>query len=248
MHQKKINNNKNINLISEKITKKLSRIGFGSRRQLEKFIEAGRVSVNGEIIFNPALRVSESCILTFDGKKVPKMEVTRLWKLYKPKGTLCSNFDPKGRRLIFDLLPPSLPRVISIGRLDYNTEGLLLLTNNGEFSRKLELPSSGYSRRYKVRVNGKAQKDKISSLSEGIIINSIKYRPIEATLEKENKNNFWLNIKLIEGKNREIRNIMEFFGWQVSRLIRVNFGPFSLGSLEVNNVEEINHSSFKDLL
>ncbi len=245
MHQKTKNNSLNN---TEKITKKLSRVGLGSRRQLEKWIKDGRVSINGEIINNPAIRVNENTSIYFDGKEIPKKEETRLWKFYKPKGSLTSNYDPKGRDLIFDFLPKEMPRAITIGRLDYNTEGLILLTNDGEFARKLEMPSSGFVRKYRVRVHGKIEKKKLEYLSNGIVINSIKYKPINVVFERQNKSNAWISMKLKEGKNREIRNIMEFFGWEVSRLIRLEFGRFKLASLKEKNLIELKYSSFSDLL
>jgi len=232
----------------EKITKKLSRVGIGSRRALEKWIQNGRISVDGEVVFNPAIRVNENAIITFDGKKIPEKEVTRLWKFYKPKGSLSSNNDPKGRSLIYDFLPKNLPRVISVGRLDYNTEGLILLTNDGELARKLEMPSSGYSRGYRVRVRGKVEKSKLDLLKHGIKINSINYKPMNVYLERQNKSNAWMNISLKEGKNREIRNVMEFFGWEVSRLIRVEFGPFKIGNLKEKEIQEIDQLTVCNLL
>ena len=243
MHQKINSSTKN-----EKITKKLSRIGIGSRRMLEKWIQDGRVSINGEVVFNPAIRVDENAKIKFDGVKVPDKEASRLWKFYKPKGSLSSNKDLKGRNLIFDFLPKNLPRVISVGRLDYNTEGLILLTNDGELARKLEMPSSGFSRSYRVRVHGKVEKSKLDMLKHGIKINKINYKSINAYLERQNKTNAWVNISLKEGKNREIRKVMEFFGLEVSRLIRVEFGPFKIGKLKEKEIQEIERPSFSNLL
>ena len=246
MHQK-INPQNTLNK-KEKITKKLSRVGIGSRRMLERWIQDGRVSINGEVICNPAIRVDENVTITFDGVKVPDKETTRLWKFYKPRSSLSSNNDSKGRSLIFDFLPKNLPRVISVGRLDYNTEGLILLTNDGELARKLEMPSSEFLRRYRVRIRGKVKKSKLDLLKHGITINKINYKPMNGYLERQNKTNAWVNISLKEGKNREIRKIMEFYGWEVSRLIRVEFGPFKIGSLKEKETQEIDYSMFCNLL
>ncbi|PPR79110.1 MAG: Ribosomal large subunit pseudouridine synthase B [Alphaproteobacteria bacterium MarineAlpha2_Bin1] len=232
----------------EKITKKLSRVGIGSRRQIEKWIKEGRFDIDGKVLYDPAIRVDEKKKIYFDGKEIPKKEQTRLWKFYKPRGSLTSNYDQKGRSLIFDFLPKNIPRVISIGRLDYNTEGLILLTNDGELARKLEMPSSGFLRKYRVRVHGIIEKKKLEELSSGIIINSIKYKPIDVIFERQNKTNAWINMSLKEGKNREIRNIMEFFGWEVTRLIRLEFGPFKLGGLKEKTLMEVKYSSFSYLL
>ena len=164
------------------------------------------------------------------------------------KASLTSNYDSKGRNLIYDFLPKKIPRVISIGRLDYNTEGLILLTNDGELARKLEMPSSGFIRKYRVRVYGKIEKKKLEQLANGIIINKIKYKPINVVFERQNSSNAWIHMSLKEGKNREIRNIIKFFGWEVTRLIRLEFGPFKLGSMKEKDLREIKYSDFSKLL
>ncbi len=243
MHQKNKVIKKN-----EKITKKLSRVGIGSRRQIEKWIIEGRVNINDKVLLDPTIRVDEKTKIFFDGKEIPKKEQTRLWKFHKPKASLTSNYDSKGRNLIYDFLPKKIPRVISIGRLDYNTEGLILLTNDGELARKLEMPSSGFIRKYRVRVYGKIEKKKLEQLANGIIINKIKYKPINVVFERQNSSNAWIHMSLKEGKNREIRNIIKFFGWEVTRLIRLEFGPFKLGSMKEKDLREIKYSDFSKLL
>lgn len=223
----------------DRIAKVLARAGLCSRRDAEKWIAAGRVQVNGEVLTSPALNVTETDEIIVDGKPLPRKEPTRLFIYHKPSGLVTTNRDEKGRDTVFDKLPPSLPRVVSVGRLDINTEGLLLLTNDGELSRHLELPSSGWVRTYRVRVHGHVTDEKLGKLSEGITFEGVKYSPAEVSLDTQQGANSWLSISLKEGKNREVRNLMKAMDLQVTRLIRVSYGPFQLGKLPKGEVKEI---------
>ena len=224
----------------ERIAKKLSRAGVCSRRQAEKFIFEGRIKVNGLTVTTPATKVSIDDIILFDNKKIPEPSITRIWRFHKPKGCLVTHKDPEGRTTIFDILPKSLPRVMSVGRLDYDSEGLILLTNNGETSRKLELPSTGWLRKYKVRVHGFVDNKKLDKLKNGIKLDSFRTGPIDANLEIQKGTNAWVSIGLREGKNREVRRIMDYLGYPVNRLIRISYGPFQLGNLQKGETAEIN--------
>jgi len=225
----------------ERIAKRLARAGICSRREAERLIEAGRVTVDGKKLTSPAFNVTESSRITVDGKPVGKAEAPRLWRYHKPTGTITTAHDPQGRPTVFEKLPEDLPRVVSVGRLDFNTEGLLLLTNDGELARHLELPQNAWLRHYRVRVFGAVDPAKLAALSKGITISGIHYEGIQAAIEtgKTVGRNLWLSISLREGKNREIRKLMEHMGLQVTRLIRVSFGPFQLGKLPENTVEEV---------
>jgi len=222
----------------ERIAKRLARAGVCSRRDAEKLVAEGRVSVNGHVLETPATIVQESDDIRVDGKPVGAKEKTRLWLYHKPTGLVTSHRDEKGRRTIFESLPLSLPRVISVGRLDLNSEGLLLLTNDGELSRRLELPSTGWERVYRVRVFGDVQEKKLERLKDGAVVEGVRYGPIAARLEKETGSNAWLEVTLTEGKNREVRRVMEHVGLQVNRLIRISYGPFRLGDLAPGAVKE----------
>lgn len=211
-------------------------------------IEQKRVTVNGEIIDTPAFNVEGTEKILLDGEKLPEIEQTRLWLYHKPAGLLTTHKDTEARATVFDHLPAGLPRVISVGRLDLNSEGLLLLTNNGELSRKLELPENGWSRRYKVRVHGVVNKKKLSELADGTVIDGINYGPVKAELESQNGTNSWLIVTLNEGKNREIRKLMKSIGLEVARLIRLSYGPFQLGSLKKGEVREIPQKVLKEQL
>ena len=224
----------------ERIAKKLSRAGVCSRRQAEKFIFEGRIKVNGLTISTPAIKVSIDDTILFDNKKIPEPSITRIWRFHKPRGCLVTHKDPEGRTTIFDILPKSLPRLMSVGRLDYDSEGLILLTNNGETSRNLELPSTGWLRKYKVRVHGFVDNKKLDKLKNGIKLDSFRTGPIDANLEIQKGTNAWVSIGLREGKNREVRRIMDYLGYQVNRLIRISYGPFQLGSLQKGETAEIN--------
>lgn len=223
----------------ERIAKVLARAGLCSRRDAERWIDDGRVAVNGKTIESPALNVTDKDDIRVDGKPLPKAEKTRLFLYHKPAGLVTTARDEKGRQTVFDALPDGLPRVVSVGRLDLNTEGLLLLTNDGELSRLLELPSTGWKRRYRVRVHGHIAPERLEKLKDGLTVDGIKYGAIEATLEKSQGSNEWLNISIREGKNREVRKIMEALGLQVTRLIRISYGPFQLGDMERGAVKEV---------
>ena len=229
-------------MIEEKgtrIAKVLARVGLCSRREAERWIEAGRVSVEGMILSTPAYRVKLNDKISVDGRVIPLEESPRLWKYHKPKGLLTTNKDPEGRPTVFERLPKTLPRVISVGRLDLNSEGLLLLTNDGSLARRLELPKMLWSRRYKIRVYGNVDQERLDSLKSGIVVSGIRYAPIDAKIESALGSNSWLNITLKEGKNREIRRVMASLGLEVNRLIRVSFGPFQLGKLSRGNIIEM---------
>lgn len=229
----------------ERISKRMSRAGLCSRREAERWIAAGRVKVNGTKLKDPAVNVTEKDYILVDGKPIAEKPETRLWRYHKPAGLLTTNKDEKGRKTIFDDLPEDMPRVMSIGRLDMNTEGLLLLTNNGELARYLEHPSTGWSRRYKVRAFGKADEAALRSLKKGITYNGITYNGIDAKLERVTGDNVWLNISLAEGKNREVRNVLEAIDLQVNRLIRLSYGPFQLGNLKRSGIEEVKRKALK---
>lgn len=223
----------------ERIAKRIARAGICSRREAEQRIQEGRVSVNGEVISSPALNVTAQDKIMVDGKRLPQADISRLWRYHKPRGLIVSAKDEKGRETIFDKLPETLPRVISVGRLDYDSEGLLLLTNDGALARHLELPSTGWSRRYKVRVQGRVNEETLESLKNGITIDGVRYGEIEASLETQMTSNAWVLIAITEGKNREVRRIMEHLGHPVSRLIRLSYGPFQLGRLDKGQIEEV---------
>ncbi len=230
----------------ERIAKIIARSGLCSRRDAEKLILEGKVQVDGNVITSPALNVSGENIISVNGKLINAKEETRLWRYHKPKGLITSHKDPKGRPTVFDSLPKYLPRVISVGRLDFNTEGLLLLTNDGELSRKLELPSTGWIRRYRVRVHGKIDEKRLSGLKQGITVDGVKYGEIIATVEKLQGSNAWLSVSINEGKNREIRKVMGALKLEVTRLIRVSYGPFQLGSLGAGEISEISQKVIKE--
>lgn len=225
--------------MTERIAKVMARAGLCSRRDAERWIAEGRVMVNQQKLLTPAYNVKSGDIVKVDGKVLPEADRVRLWRYHKPRGLVTTAKDERGRETIFDQLPEHLPRVISVGRLDINSEGLLLLTNDGALARQLELPSNAWRRNYRVRVNGHIEQDVLDSLKKGITIEGMRYGAIEAKLERQQGDNAWLSMGLSEGKNREIRKICEYFGWPVSRLIRVSFGPFQLGHLEKGEVEEV---------
>ena len=222
-----------------RIAKALARAGLCSRREAERWIGEGRVTVNGQLLKSPARDVSESDRILVDGKPLPTVEPTRIWRYHKPKGKVTTHRDPQGRPTVFDALPEHLPRVISIGRLDFNTEGLLLLTNDGDLARHLELPATGWLRRYRVRAHGEVTQEALDKLKEGIELAGVRYGPIEATLDKVQGANVWLSIGLREGKNREVRTVLDRLGLTVNRLIRVSFGPFQLLDLPAGEVEPV---------
>lgn len=223
----------------ERIAKKLARAGVCSRRDAERLIAEGRVAVDGKTIRTPALNVTDAQTIMVDGQILSAPAETRLWRYHKTTGTITTARDPQGRPTVFEKLPPELPRVVTVGRLDFNTEGLLLLTNDGGLARHLELPQNAWLRHYRVRVHGEIDRGKLARLSEGVTISGIHYEPIKAELEKQQGSNAWLNVTIREGKNREVRKIMDYLGLQVTRLIRVSFGPFQLGKLAKGAIEEV---------
>jgi len=234
--------------MAERIAKFMARSGGCSRRAAEELIRQKRVTVNGEIVESPAFNVEGTEKILLDGEKLPQIDATRLWIYYKPEGLVTSHKDEKDRPTVFQNLPAGMPRVISVGRLDLNSEGLLLLTNNGELSRKLELPSNGWARRYKVRVHGFIDEKKLAALANGIEVDGVKYGSIKVEIETVKGTNAWLLVTLTEGKNREIRKVMKAVGLDVNRLIRLSYGPFQLGSLREGEVKEIPQKVLKEQL
>jgi 23S rRNA pseudouridine2605 synthase len=232
----------------ERLAMVMARAGLCSRREAERWVVEGRVSVNGKVVTSPALNVSESDRVIVDGKPLPQAAETRLWRYHKPPGLVVSHSDPQGRPTVFEKLPPELPRVVSIGRLDINTEGLLLVTNDGELARTLELPATGWTRRYRVRAHGRADPEALAGLGRGITLDGIRYGPIEARIDSEKGDNLWLTVALAEGKNREVKIVLEHLGLKVNRLIRVAFGPFQLGDLARGAVQEIPRRVLRDQL
>ncbi|TPM05937.1 pseudouridine synthase [Mesorhizobium sp. B2-3-11] len=232
----------------ERIAKRLARAGLASRRDAEELIAAGRVKVNGRVLASPAFNVMPNDIIHLDGMEIPPIERTRLFLFHKPAGVVTTNRDPEGRKTVFDVLPAELPRLMTIGRLDINTEGLLLLTNDGGLSRVLELPATGWLRRYRVRVHGKVEESALAGLREGIAVDGVFYGAIEASLDREQGSNAWLTIGLREGKNREVKNILGALGLDVTRLIRISYGPFQLEDLAEGHVLEIKGRVLRDQL
>jgi 23S rRNA pseudouridine2605 synthase len=232
----------------ERIAKFLSRAGIASRREAERMIEAGRVSVNGKVIDSPALNVTPSDKIVVDEAEVGTPEPARLWLYHKPSGLVTTARDEKGRETVFDKLPEDMPRVMSVGRLDLNSEGLLLLTNDGGLKRKLELPATGWVRKYRVRVHGNPSEDDLTPLRKGIEIEGERFQAMSVSLDRHQGANAWLTVGLREGKNREIRRAMEAVGLSVNRLLRVSYGPFRLGDLKPGEVEEIRAKVLRDQL
>ena len=232
----------------ERIARRLARAGVCSRREAERLIEARRVAVDGRVLTTPAIVVGPEALVTVDGRPIPEPQHTRLWRYHKPRGLMTTTRDPQGRPTVFERLPPEMPRVVTVGRLDFNTEGLLLLTNDGALARSLELPARGWTRRYRVRVRGPVEEARLPALAKGITVGGVDYGPIEARLDVQKGDNAWLTIALKEGRNREVRQVMEHLGHPVSRLIRVAYGPFQLGSLSRGGVEEVPSKVLKDQL
>ncbi len=232
----------------ERIAKVMARAGVASRREAEAWIVAGRVAVNGEKISSPALNVTRADRIVVDGKPLPGVERTRLFLYHKSRGLVTTTADPQGRPTIFDALPKDLPRLISIGRLDLSTEGLLLLTNDGGLARALELPATAWLRRYRVRAHGKVTQEQLDGLRDGVTVDGINYGPIEATLDREQTSNVWITFAIREGKNREVRNVLRHLNLHVARLIRISFGPFQLGEIAEGEVEEIPTRVLRDQL
>jgi len=230
----------------DRIAKVLARAGIASRREAERFIAAGRVAVNGKTLATPAVKVTARDKITVDGKPLPSKERVRMWLYHKPAGLVVTNRDEKGRETIYDQLPKDLPRVMTVGRLDINSEGLLLLTNDGELARALELPATGWSRHYRARAYGRVTQEELDALKDGITIEGVPTGPILAEFERQQGNNAWINVTLREGKNREVRRALETLNLQVNRLIRVSYGPFQLANLKKGGVEEIRPSLLRD--
>lgn len=222
-----------------RIAKAMARAGLCSRREAERWIADGRVSVNGQVLKTPATEVGPGDKVLVDGQPLPAADVVRLWRYYKPKGLVTTHADPQGRPTVFDHLPPELPRVVSIGRLDFNTEGLLLLTNDGALARHLELPTTGWLRRYRVRARGRLTQADLDALKDGVEVDGVHYGPVEATLDQVQGANCWLTIGLREGKNREVRRILGSLGLEVNRLIRISYGPFQLTDLAPGAVDAV---------
>ena len=244
--------------IGERVAKALARAGVASRREIERLIAEGRVALNGEVLTTPAVKIGAGDILTVNGEVVSDAEPTRLWRYHKPVGLLTSHSDPKGRPTVFQNLPTGMPRVISVGRLDLSSEGLLLLTNDGGLARALELPATGLVRQYRARAYGPADQKKLDRLKDGITVEGVAYGPVEARLDKAQHRaadtgrkgpaNLWITVTLTEGKNREVRRVLEAIGLKVNRLIRLAYGPFALGTLAAGAAEEVGPRVIRELL
>jgi len=232
----------------ERIAKVLARAGLCSRRDAERWIAEGRVAVDGAVLTSPALTVTAENQIRVDGKPLPEPDLPRLWRYHKPAGLVTTHRDEKGRPTVFAALPPELPRLVSIGRLDLNSEGLLLLTNDGGLARRLELPATGWLRRYKVRVHGEVDENRLAALAGGVTIDGIAYGPIRAALARVRGSNAWVEMALREGKNREIRRVLEHLGLAVTRLIRLSYGPFQLGNLARGDIKEVSRKVLAEQL
>jgi 23S rRNA pseudouridine2605 synthase len=230
----------------ERVAKFLARAGVASRRNAERMVGEARIKLNNVVVTHPATFVGAGDIVQVDGKVVESPDRTRLWRYHKPDGLMTTHKDPQGRPTVFERLPPTLPRVISVGRLDLTSEGLLLLTNDGALARRLELPSTGWLRRYRVRVHGEVSEPALRALAQGLTIDGVKYGPIEAGLDSRKGSNAWLTISIHEGKNREIRRVMAHLGLATTRLIRIAYGPFQLGNLARGEVAEVQARILRD--
>jgi 23S rRNA pseudouridine2605 synthase len=232
----------------ERIAKFLSRAGVASRRESERLIEARRVALNGVVVTHPATLVATDDLLSVDGKTLAAPQQSKIWRYHKPSGLVTTARDPQGRPTVFSALAKTMPRLISVGRLDINTEGLLLLTNDGELARYLEHPTQGFSRTYRIRAHGNVDQTAIARLAKGVTIDGVHYRPAETTLDSSQGSNCWMTMQLREGKNREIKKLLERLGLQVTRLIRTGYGPFQLGRLAQGAVEEVPLRTLPNLL
>jgi 23S rRNA pseudouridine2605 synthase len=231
-----------------RVAKAIARAGLCSRREAERWISNGRICVNGKLLTTPAFEVGPDDKVTVDGRPLPQAEPIGLWRYHKPKGLVTTHKDPQGRPTVFGALPPELPRVVSVGRLDFNSEGLLLLTNDGALARHMELPATGWLRRYRVRARGRVSPEQLEALKDGVEIDGVRYGPVEATLDSTQGANMWLTIGLREGKNREVRRILASLGLEVNRLIRVSYGPFQLLDLKPGMVEAVKRRVLADQL
>ena len=229
----------------ERIAKRLARAGLCSRRDAERWIADGRVKVDGTVLTSPAVVVTETSTIEVDDKPLPTIEPPRLWRYHKPRGLLTTARDPEGRPTLFEKLPADMPRVVAVGRLDFDSEGLLLLTNDGALARHLELPTTGWARRYRVRVYGALEEDQLKALRKGVTVDGVHYGAIGRVIDKATRTNSWLTVTLREGKNREIRKVMEHVGLSVSRLLRVSYGPFQLGDIAPGGAEEVKRAVLK---
>ena len=234
--------------MQQRLAKFMAHSGVCSRRQAEEYILQQRVTVNGEVVTTPAFNVQGTEQIALDGEKLPEIQKTMLFLFYKPVGVVTTHKDEKGRPTVFDILPANLPRLVSVGRLDLNSEGLLLLTNNGELSRALELPQNAWSRKYRVRVHGKIDETKLKMVENGVTIEGISYGKVSISIDQTVGTNAWLTITLNEGKNREIRKLMKYAGLDVARLIRVSYGPFQLGNLKKGEIKQVPHKVLKEQL
>lgn len=232
----------------QRIAKYLARAGIASRREIERMIAIGQISLNGKLLDTPAVKVTSADVILVNGTPVGEADKVRFWRYYKPIGLVTTDRDEKGRETIYDHFPPNMPRVMTVGRLDINSEGLLLLTNDGGFKRQLELPSTGWLRRYRVRVNGNPTEAMVEPLRQGIVVDRERFKGMEVRLDRQQGSNAWLTIGLREGKNREIRRAMEYVGLRVNRLIRTSYGPFKLDDLNPGDVEEMKAKTIKDQL
>ena len=232
----------------ERIAKWLARAGVASRRDAEKLLAEGRIKLNGAPVTHPATFVNPDDVVQVNGRVVDSPERAKLWRYHKPEGLVTTHRDPEGRPTVFERLPEHLPRVVSVGRLDLNSEGLLLLTNDGGLARRLELPSNGWIRRYRVRVHGVVPERALAQLVDGVTVEGVRYGPIEAAVDSRAISNTWLSVSLREGRNREVRRVMTHLALQVTRLIRVAYGPFQLGNLERGAVDEISGKVLRDQL
>jgi 23S rRNA pseudouridine2605 synthase len=233
---------------AERIAKFLARAGVCSRRDAERLIAEGRVKLNGKVLDTPAVKVTAADKVQVDGRPIGAAEETRMWRYHKPSGLVTTHRDPAGRATVFQHLPPDMPRVISVGRLDLTSEGLLLLTNDGELARKLELPANGWLRRYRARAFGRVTQEELDTLKDGITVDGVRYGSIDAKLERGGGANAWINVAITEGKNREVRRVLDALGLRVNRLIRTSYGPFQLGTLPPGAVEEIPRKVLREQL
>ena len=232
----------------QRIAKYLARAGVASRREIERMIAIGQIKLNGKTLDTPAVKVTNKDTILVNDKQIGEADKVRFWRYYKPIGLVTTDRDEKGRDTIYDYFPENMPRVMTIGRLDINSEGLLLLTNDGGLKRKLELPATGWLRRYRVRVNGNPTEEMVAPLRKGIVIDRERFKGMEIRLDRQQGSNAWLTIGLREGKNREIRRAMQYVGLKVNRLIRTSYGPFKLDDLKPGDVEEIKEKTVKDQL